>query len=74
MCTIDVFRFSLAPSRSNSLLRNFPDFEQKETQNSGFWEFYGKAAYGIAAGLELDIQAPTPGKKPPSMTMGPSEI
>lgn len=54
-----------SPSGIQSLLQNFPDFEQKETRIACFGPSTGKAVK--EAGLRLDIQAPT--SKAPSMTM-----
>jgi len=54
-----------SPSGIESLLQNFPDFEQKETRIAVFGNSTVNAATG--AGLRIDIQAPTP--ETPSMTM-----
>jgi len=60
----DVLVF-FSPSGIESLLKNFPDFEQKETRIAVFGNSTVKAA--TDAGLRIDIQAPTP--ETPSMTM-----
>ncbi len=60
----DVLVF-FSPSGIESLLKNFPDFEQKETKIAVFGNTTVNAATG--AGLRIDIQAPTP--ETPSMTM-----
>lgn len=54
-----------SPSGIQSLLQNFPDFDQKETRIACFGPSTAKAVK--EAGLRLDIQAPT--SKAPSMTM-----
>ncbi len=54
-----------SPSGIESLLQNFPDFEQKETRIAVFGNSTVDAANG--AGLRIDIKAPTP--ETPSMTM-----
>jgi len=54
-----------SPSGIDSLFKNFPDFEQKDTRIAVFGNTTVKAAK--AAGLECNIQAPTP--ETPSMTM-----
>ncbi len=54
-----------SPSGIESLLKNFPDFEQKNTRIAVFGNSTVKAA--TDAGLRIDIQAPTP--ETPSMTM-----
>ncbi|MEQ5790258.1 uroporphyrinogen-III synthase [Muricauda sp. NFXS6] len=54
-----------SPSGIESLMKNFPDFEQKETRIAVFGNSTVKAA--TTAGLRIDIQAPTP--ETPSMTM-----
>jgi len=54
-----------SPSGIQSLLQNFPDFDQKETRIACFGPSTAKAVK--EAGLQLDIQAPT--SKAPSMTM-----
>jgi uroporphyrinogen-III synthase len=53
-----------SPSGVNSLLKNFPDFEQNDTVISVFGPTTAKAA--ADAGLRIDIQAPKPSM--PSMT------
>ncbi len=60
----DVLVF-FSPSGIDSLFKNFPDFEQKETRIAVFGNSTVKAA--TDAGLECDITAPTP--ETPSMTM-----
>ena len=50
---------------TDSLFKNFPDFEQKDTRIAVFGNTTVKAAK--AAGLKCNIQAPTP--ETPSMTM-----
>jgi uroporphyrinogen-III synthase len=60
----DVLVF-FSPSGIESLLKNFPDFEQKETRIAVFGNSTVDAA--TEAGLRIDIQAPTP--ETPSMTM-----
>lgn len=60
----DVLVF-FSPSGIESLLKNFPDFEQKDTRIAVFGNSTVKAAND--AGLRIDIQAPTP--ETPSMTM-----
>ncbi|MGX1928467.1 uroporphyrinogen-III synthase [Flagellimonas sp. 2504JD4-2] len=60
----DVLVF-FSPSGIESLLKNFPDFEQNNTRIAVFGNSTVKAA--TAAGLRIDIQAPTP--ETPSMTM-----
>ncbi|NAY92025.1 uroporphyrinogen-III synthase [Muricauda sp. JGD-17] len=60
----DVLVF-FSPSGIESLLKNFPDFEQKDTRIAVFGNSTVKAA--TDAGLRIDIQAPTP--ETPSMTM-----
>lgn len=60
----DVLVF-FSPSGIESLLHNFPDFEQKETRIAVFGNSTVKAANN--AGLRIDIKAPTPDT--PSMTM-----
>jgi len=54
-----------SPSGIESLLKNFPDFEQKDTRIA----VYGNSTVNAAteAGLRIDISAPTP--ETPSMTM-----
>ncbi|NJB36780.1 MULTISPECIES: uroporphyrinogen-III synthase [Flavobacteriaceae] len=54
-----------SPSGIESLLHNFPDFEQNSTRIAVFGNSTVKAAND--AGLRIDIQAPTP--ETPSMTM-----
>ncbi|AYN69412.1 uroporphyrinogen-III synthase [Euzebyella marina] len=54
-----------SPSGIESLLKNFPDFEQKETRIAVFGNSTITAA--TDAGLRIDIKAPTP--ETPSMTM-----
>ena len=54
-----------SPSGIKSLLKNFPNFEQKETSIAAFGPTTAKAVE--EAGLRLDIKAPHP--KAPSMTM-----
>jgi len=60
----DVLVF-FSPSGIESLLHNFPDFEQKETRIAVFGNSTVDAA--TDAGLRIDIKAPTP--ETPSMTM-----
>lgn len=54
-----------SPSGIESLMKNFPDFEQKDTRIAVFGNSTVNAA--TTAGLRIDIQAPTP--ETPSMTM-----
>ena len=54
-----------SPSGIESLLQNFPDFEQNNTRIAVFGNTTVKAA--TEYGLRVDIQAPTP--ETPSMTM-----
>ncbi|WP_209401784.1 uroporphyrinogen-III synthase [Pseudozobellia sp. WGM2] len=54
-----------SPSGIESLLKNFPDFEQKDTRIAVFGNSTISAA--TDAGLRIDIKAPTP--ETPSMTM-----
>ncbi len=54
-----------SPSGIESLLQNFPDFEQKNTRIAVFGNSTVKAA--TEASLRIDIKAPTP--ETPSMTM-----
>nr|WP_288934033.1 uroporphyrinogen-III synthase [uncultured Allomuricauda sp.] len=54
-----------SPSGIESLMKNFPDFEQNNTRIAVFGNSTVKAA--TSAGLRIDIQAPTP--ETPSMTM-----
>jgi len=60
----DVLVF-FSPSGIESLFKNFPDFVQNDTRIAVFGKTTVKAA--LAAGLECNIQAPTP--ETPSMTM-----
>ena len=60
----DVLVF-FSPSGIESLLKNFPDFEQNDTRIAVFGNSTVKAA--TEAGLRIDIKAPTP--ETPSMTM-----
>lgn len=60
----DVLVF-FSPSGIESLLKNFPDFEQNDTRIAVFGNSTVKAA--TDAGLRIDIQAPTP--ETPSMSM-----
>ncbi|PQJ16448.1 uroporphyrinogen-III synthase [Aureicoccus marinus] len=60
----DVLVF-FSPSGIESLLKNFPDFEQNDTRIAVFGNSTIQAATG--AGLRIDIKAPTP--ETPSMTM-----
>ena len=60
----DVLVF-FSPSGIESLLKNFPDFEQNDTRIAVFGNSTVKAA--TDAGLRIDIKAPTP--ETPSMTM-----
>ena len=53
-----------SPSGISSLLKNFPEFRQKEIKIGCFGPTTAKAA--INAGLRLDVEAPTP--EAPSMT------
>ncbi|MCK0161491.1 uroporphyrinogen-III synthase [Allomuricauda sp. F6463D] len=54
-----------SPSGIESLMKNFPDFEQNNTRIAVFGNSTVNAA--THAGLRIDIQAPTP--ETPSMTM-----
>lgn len=54
-----------SPSGIESLLKNFPDFEQNDTRIAVFGNSTISAA--TEAGLRIDIKAPTP--ETPSMTM-----
>ena len=54
-----------SPSGIESLLKNFPNFEQNDTRIAVFGNSTVNAA--TEAGLRIDIQAPTP--ETPSMTM-----
>ena len=60
----DVLVF-FSPSGIESLLKNFPDFEQNDTRIAVFGNSTVDAATG--AGLRIDIKAPTPDT--PSMSM-----
>lgn len=60
----DVLVF-FSPSGIESLLKNFPDFEQNDTRIAVFGNSTMKTA--TDAGLRIDIKAPTP--ETPSMTM-----
>ncbi len=60
----DVLVF-FSPSGIESLLKNFPDFEQNDTRIAVFGDSTINAA--TTAGLRIDIKAPTP--ETPSMTM-----
>jgi len=60
----DVLVF-FSPSGIESLLKNFPDFEQNDTRIAVFGDSTVDAATG--AGLRIDIKAPTPDT--PSMSM-----
>ena len=60
----DVLVF-FSPSGIESLLKNFPDFEQNNTRIAVFGDSTINAA--TQAGLRIDIKAPTP--ETPSMTM-----
>jgi uroporphyrinogen-III synthase len=60
----DVLVF-FSPSGIESLLKNFPDFEQNDTRIAVFGNSTKKTA--TDAGLRIDIKAPTP--ETPSMTM-----
>ncbi|GGW47315.1 uroporphyrinogen-III synthase [Arenibacter certesii] len=60
----DVLVF-FSPSGIESLLKNFPDFEQNNTRIAVYGNSTIKAA--TDAGLRIDIQAPTP--ETPSITM-----
>ncbi|MEO9512462.1 MAG: uroporphyrinogen-III synthase [Flavobacteriaceae bacterium] len=62
--TYDVLVF-FSPSGIESLLKNFPDFEQNSTRIAVFGNSTVNAA--TEAGLRIDIKAPTP--ETPSMTM-----
>ena len=54
-----------SPSGIESLFKNFPDFEQKKTRIAVYGNSTAEASK--AAGLRIDIKAPTP--ETPSMTM-----
>jgi uroporphyrinogen-III synthase len=60
----DIIAF-FSPSGIKSLFENFPDFEQNNTRIAAFGSSTKEAVE--AAGLRLDIEAPTP--KAPSMKM-----
>ena len=60
----DVLVF-FSPSGIRSLLKNFPEFEQKDIIIASFGNSTAKAVK--EAGLRLDLQAPLPNA--PSMTM-----
>jgi len=60
----DVLVF-FSPSGIQSLIQNFPDFEQEETKIACFGPATAKAV--VEAGFRLDIEAPT--AESPSMTM-----
>jgi uroporphyrinogen-III synthase len=60
----DVLVF-FSPSGVKSLLENFPDFQQNDTKIASFGSTTAQAVR--EAGLNLDIEAPTP--EAPSMTM-----
>jgi uroporphyrinogen-III synthase len=60
----DVLVF-FSPSGIESLLKNFPEFKQNDTRIAVFGNSTINAA--TAAGLRIDIKAPTP--ETPSMTM-----
>jgi uroporphyrinogen-III synthase len=62
--TYDMLVF-FSPAGIESLVRNFPDFKQKNTRIAVFGPTTAKAAKD--AGLKIDIQAPT--QNAPSMTM-----
>lgn len=62
--TYDILVF-FSPSGIESLFNNFPDFKQNDTRIAVFGNTTIKAAE--AAGLEINIKAPTP--ETPSMTM-----
>ncbi len=62
--TYDILVF-FSPSGIESLLRNFPDFQQNNTRIAVFGSSTVKAAE--EAGLRIDIKAPTP--ETPSMAM-----
>jgi uroporphyrinogen-III synthase len=59
----DILAF-FSPTGIKSLLKNFPDFQQKDTRIAVFGATTKKEA--IDSGLRVDIMAPTPGT--PSMT------
>ena len=54
-----------SPSGIQSLVKNFPDFEQNGTKIAAYGPTTAKAAEEL--GLRIDIKAPSPGI--PSMTM-----
>ena len=54
-----------SPSGIQSLLKNFPEFQQNDTRLAAFGSTTAKAVK--EAGLRLDIEAPT--AQAPSMTM-----
>lgn len=54
-----------SPSGIESLIKNFPEFEQNSTKIAAFGNTTAKAVEG--AGLRIDVRAPMP--KAPSMTM-----
>ena len=54
-----------SPSGIQSLVKNFPDFQQNGTKIAAFGPTTAKAAEEL--GLRIDIKAPMPGI--PSMTM-----
>ena len=60
----DILAF-FSPSGIESLFKNFPDFQQKNTRIAAYGKTTIKAAED--AGLEVQIKAPTP--ESPSMTM-----
>ena len=60
----DILAF-FSPSGIESLFKNFPDFQQKNTRIAAYGKTTIKAAEN--AGLEVQIKAPTP--ESPSMTM-----
>ena len=60
----DVLAF-FSPSGIESLFKNFPDFQQKNTRIAAYGKTTIKAAED--AGLVVQIKAPTP--ESPSMTM-----
>ena len=60
----DVLAF-FSPSGIESLFKNFPDFQQKNTRIAAYGKTTIKAAEN--AGLEVQVKAPT--QESPSMTM-----
>jgi uroporphyrinogen-III synthase len=58
-----------SPSGIKSLFKNFPDFKQNNTRIATFGPTTAKAV--IDAGLNIDVQAPSP--QAPSMTMAIEE-